>query len=322
MKSLIVVAGYASDNGKKIIEIELLSKLNKIKDRYDILYISHKPISDIIYDYIDYGIFDKKNSLIFDPKYKPKVWYGNDNFGIVSTQFFRKSTHISIFRMMSIANNFAKTIKYKKIHYIEYDLNLENTDIINKVDDELNDNDSVCFINKDNNWFFGCYFAWNLNKYSFLDNFDKQTFLRFLEPTNNNFTETSLRRLFFEDKKVKTFYSQDHFNGRGQKVKSLTNQETLDWCVPYYDFDSEEFNFLLNVDKEVDLKIHVIVNDEKIITFNTNDLNLNNFYTKPIGNKDYVKKIEVRYNDKRDYIIDFEKINKEEFINYNNKVRK
>lgn len=322
MKSLIVVAGHATNTYKKLVEIELLEKLKVLRDNFDILYISHKPIGELVYDYIDYGIYDKKNTLVTEPEYKPNLWFGNDNFGIISSTFYRNVTHVAIFRMMSIANNFATHMKYEKIHYVEYDLDLDNVFIFNDVDNELKENDSVVFINNENNWLFGCYFAYNIKKYNFLDDFDESTFLSYLKLSDNNFTERTLEKLFFDGKKVKKLSMQENFKSRGQKIKSLTDESILQWCVPYYDEDNDKLMFLVNLDKKSDFFIKIIINDKKIVTFDIKDNHLNQFFLKELGLKDNIEKIEVFCNGKKDYLIDFNNVNKEEFIKYNRKVIK
>ena len=55
MKSLIVVAGYGIKNHNKRVEVELLNKLQPIRNEYDILYISHTHANELIQDLIDYS---------------------------------------------------------------------------------------------------------------------------------------------------------------------------------------------------------------------------------------------------------------------------
>ena len=62
MKDLITVFTYCPDNERKKVLQELLGKIQKLRDKFDILVVSHSPISEISYDDIDYLLSMKNNS--------------------------------------------------------------------------------------------------------------------------------------------------------------------------------------------------------------------------------------------------------------------
>lgn len=321
MKSLIVVAGYGIKNHNKRVEVELLKKLQPIRNEYDILYISHTPANELIQDLIDYSIYDSKNSLIYDFNYKPMFWWHNEQFRIETTEIYRFCTHNSIFRMMSIASNFSKFMGYEKLHYMEYDLLLNNVDIVKNVDDCLDDNDCVVFL-KNNKWLFGCYFAFKPNSYNFLDKFDEQVFKSFLNNTDNNFTEKSLEILLLKNRKYFNFSCEEHFGDVGQLVHSLGSNDKLMWNVPIYDDKTKMFHFFINVTNKIETVVKVIINDDKLFTFNINKTDLNRWMLKPLEYLNKVDKIEVYQNQELDYVIDFDKTDKFEFIKKNKIVNK
>jgi hypothetical protein len=322
MKSLIVVAGYGIKNHNKRVEVELLNKLQPIRNEYDILYISHTHANELIQDLIDYSIYDSKNSLIYDFNYKPKFWWGNEDFYIETTEKYRFCTHNSIFRMMSMASNFSKFMKYKKLHYIEYDIDLQDINVIKEVDNHLNNSDTVVFIKEENNWLFGCYFAFKPDSYNFLDDFDEKKFLSYLSLTDNNFTERVLKSLLISDKKYKKLVYENHFNNVGQKIKSLVKEDRLSWTIPVYNEINGKMEFFINVDQKVNNNIKIITNDDYCITFNITKEDFNKWMTKSILSVEKVKKIECYINGKLDYILDFNKININEFIKRNKIVYK
>lgn len=322
MKSLIVIAGYGIKNHNKRVEVELLNKLQPLRDEYDILYISHTHANELIQDLIDYSIYDSKNSLIYDFNYKPMFWWGNDDFYIETTEKYRFCTHNSIFRMMSMASNFSKFMKYKKLHYIEYDIDLQDINVIKEVDNHLNNSDTVVFIKEENNWLFGCYFAFKPDNYNFLDDFDEKKFLSYLSLTDNNFTERVLKSLLISDKKYKKLVYENYFNNVGQKIKSLVKEDRLSWTVPVYNEINGKMEFFINVDQKVNNNIKIITNDDYCITFNITKEDFNKWMTKSILSVEKVKKIECYINGKLDYILDFNKININEFIKRNKIVYK
>ena len=71
MKDLISVFAYCPDNKRKKVLQDLLDKLKPLKDRFDILVISHSPISEISYDDIDYFYYDKNNYFSW---YRSSYW--------------------------------------------------------------------------------------------------------------------------------------------------------------------------------------------------------------------------------------------------------
>lgn len=322
MKSLIVVAGYGIKNHNKRVEVELLNKLQPIRDEYDILYISHTHANELIQDLIDYSIYDSKNSLIYDFNYKPMFWWGNDDFHIETTEKYRFCTHNSIFRMLSMASNFSKFMKYKKLHYIEYDIDLQDINVIKEVDNHLNNSDTVVFIKEENNWLFGCYISFKPDSYNFLDDFDEKKFLSYLSLTDNNFTERVLKSLLISDKKYKKLVYENYFNNVGQKIKSLVKEDRLSWTVPVYNEINGKMEFFINVDQKVNNNIKIITNDDYCITFNITKEDFNKWMTKSILSVEKVKKIECYINGKLDYILDFNKININEFIKKNKIVYK
>lgn len=316
MKSLIVVAGYGIKNHNKRVEVELLNKLQPIRNEYDILYISHTHANELIQDLIDYSIYDSKNSLIYDFNYKPMFWWANENFTIETTEIYRFATHNAIFRMMSMASNFSKFIGYEKLHYMEYDILLNNLDIIKNVDTSLNSNDCVVFT-KNNEWIFGCYIAFKPNKYDFLDKFDEQIFKSFLKNTNNNFTEKTLHSLFLKDHKHFSFSFEENFNNLGQQIHSLGVKSKIMWSIPVYNNKTNMFEFFINVTDEIESIIKVIINDTKLFTFNIKKTDLNRWFVSPLDDLNKVHKIEVYQNQELDYVIDFNETNKLEFIKKN-----
>jgi len=97
MKDLISVFAYCPDNKRKKVLQDLLDKLKPLRDRFDILIVSHSPISEISYDDIDYFYYDKNNTLLDDFDLNNNFWFKNNTFNVNSTTVYPKSTHLAIF---------------------------------------------------------------------------------------------------------------------------------------------------------------------------------------------------------------------------------
>ena len=66
MKDLITIFNYSPDDRRKKILHDLILDLQDLKEDFDILVVSHSPISDITLDLIDYFYYDKNNELLTD----------------------------------------------------------------------------------------------------------------------------------------------------------------------------------------------------------------------------------------------------------------
>ena len=68
MKDLILIPTYAPDNQRKEILRNFVKSINK--DIFDIMVVSHSSIPTDIIENTDYSIYDSKNILLTDTKYK------------------------------------------------------------------------------------------------------------------------------------------------------------------------------------------------------------------------------------------------------------
>jgi len=177
----------------------------------------------------------------------------------------------------------------------------------------LTKHDCVTFRRNDG-WLFGCYFAFKPNKYTFLDEFSEDKFISYLKLTDNNFTERCIRKLLVKGYDSKVLSCEKNFGEKGQLVSSLVKQDTLAWTIPVYNEKTDMFDFFILRDKKINTELKVIINDNVIHSFNMSEKDLNRWIVKPLMMSDKVEKIEVYQNQKIDYTIDFNKIDKSEFI--------
>ena len=244
MKDLITIFNYSPDNKRKEILHNLIVKLQSIRDEFDILVVSHSPISDISMGLVDYFYYDSNNELISDFDLTNKFWFRDSEFVVNSSLVYPISTHLAIYSLLYYTFNFSFHRGYKKIHFIEFDINLEDINLIDKVNEDLNDNDTVLF-HGDNEWALGVYFASTLNGFN-VERFkyDRESILKQLTQSDSRMTERVTPVILCKDRKVK-YRSVYEINKSDSQLNDEHKNSDLRWAVPVVVQHKNEVNFFI-----------------------------------------------------------------------------
>ena len=291
MKSLISVFTYCPDDHRKKILHDLLERLQFLREKYEILVLSHSKISDLSYGLIDYFYFDSKNTLIRDFDLTNKFWFRSGNIEVNSSLVYPFSTHLAIYRLLYYSINFSKFMGFNKIHFIEYDINFENFDLIEEVNSDLENHDSVMF-NDESGWIWGTYFA---AKTKIFQNFDNQYNENFILDTLRN-SDTRMTEnitpllLSHEGTEIfkKTIFKINS-SGICQKNDEHKNDDLI-WCVPLCDLNNDDLLFFIYNEKGFHKKVEVFVDDD-YFSFKTNQKGV--WTLNKVGNLSNVKKIRI-----------------------------
>ena len=244
MKDLISVFAYCPDNRRKKILQDLLNQLQPIRDRFEIMVVAHSPISELSYDLIDHFYYDSNNELISDFDLTNKFWFRDSEFVVNSSLVYPISTHLAIYSLLYYTFNFSFHRGYKKIHFIEFDINLEDINLIDKVNEDLNDNDTVLF-HGDNEWALGVYFASTLNGFN-VERFkyDRESILKQLTQSDSRMTERVTPVILCKDRKVK-YRSVYEINKSDSQLNDEHKNSDLRWVVPVVVQHTNEVNFFI-----------------------------------------------------------------------------
>lgn len=264
MKDLISVFAYCPDNHRKKILQELLEKLQVIRDKYEIIVVSHSSISDLSFDLIDYFYYDKSNKLLSDIDLRRKHWFKNKKFSVKSTFVHPSSTHLAIYSLLYYTFNFAKFKSFNKVHCLEYDINIENIELITDVNSKLNEFDTVMFKDMSNDWIFGTYYAFTMNKIPedyFI--YDEEKILEQLRNSETKMTESITDKVLTPNGRTIKFEPKLKLDPTNvlQKIDNHMNTE-LNWCVPVCDKNSDMLYFFVYNERGGKHNIDVIVDDE------------------------------------------------------------
>ena len=126
MKDLILIPTYAPDSQRKEILRNFVKSINR--EVFDFMVVSHSSIPTDIIENTDYFLYDAKNILLTDIKYKYTMYYHNEKMKVVSTENRPFNHFLAALKLVTLGLSMARNEGYIKVHCIEYDTEL-NSDI-------------------------------------------------------------------------------------------------------------------------------------------------------------------------------------------------
>jgi hypothetical protein len=290
MKDLITIFTYCPTYEKRKLLLDLVKNLQSKRDKFDLMVVSHSSIPEIIIELVDYYYYDKENILIRDFNLTNKFWFREENITINSSLVYPVSTHLAIYRLIYYTLNFSKFMGYSKTHFIEYDIKMDDFDLIDEVNEKLNEYDNVMFKGNDD-WVWGVYFA-TKNTYDIKDFiYNERQIMEDLCSVENRMTEyvtpkmlsTNGRTILYEsidkiDKEQKCQWIDEHLNDK------------LIWCVPVVYENGDELCFFIFNEKGGDYIVDLFINDIKT-SFNSGKIGI--WYLHSVGSLSETNKIEI-----------------------------
>ncbi len=126
-EDIILITAYCPDKQKIDKLRKLVNQLQKFKNKYDIMVVSHTTIPLDIQENLDLCLYDKKNELLTDWDLINQPWFSPGNGRKIQSGLLTgRNTHLAIWRMFILSFSMCKNIGYKKIHQIEYDCEIKN----------------------------------------------------------------------------------------------------------------------------------------------------------------------------------------------------
>ena len=121
MKDLICITAHCPNAEKRKILLDLVLGLQPIRDDFDIMVVSHTPITFDVQEKVDWAIYDKDNELLTEWKYQNSPWFHPESKHIQSIFFGAGNTYLPVHKQLITGYSLAKTFGYEKIHITEYD---------------------------------------------------------------------------------------------------------------------------------------------------------------------------------------------------------
>lgn len=315
MKDLITIFSYCPDDKRKKVLNDLLEKLQEFRNRFDLLVVSHSRIFEMSHELIDYFYYDSNNKLLEDFDLRKKHWFSNEIFDINTTFVYPPSTHLAIYSLLYYTFNFAKFKNYKKVHCIEYDINLSVPSLIDDVNQTLDEFDTVMF-KGENDWIHGTYFAFTmLNFPDEYFTYNEEKILDTLRKTETKMTEAITDKLLTVNNRSIKFESLSKLDPSRvfQKVDNHQNNE-LTFCVPLCDRHSDKVYLFVYNEKGYDCSVDVIVNNAHL---NLKTSEPRTWSLRYLGEINEIENITILVNKKIKKQLFLNETNRNEFRKYN-----
>lgn len=276
MKDIVIISAYCDTKEKENVLRNLVNDFQSHKTFFDIMVVSHLPIPYDISQKVEFAIYDSKNELLFDPEYRSTPWFNpGDERAILScyTGFF--NTHLTIWRMLILANSIAKNCGYIKAHHIEYDVSIKDFGELYNNSLLMNEYDSVTYTKLEDTVdpiLFGTYQSYRLDTiHSDLIVLDEKKLKDNIKNSEHKSPEKMLYELLNHKNKMKVKNKNlldDGGNEFGMSHNKVSNQNTA-WCLPFYDTLTEKLGFVIwNMEQiQSDIDVQIIYNDEKVFNF-------------------------------------------------------
>jgi len=314
MKSLVSIFTYCPDTDRKLILLDLLKKIQNIRNDFDILVVSHSDLPDGIVDLCDFSFIESDNKLWYDFDFRNKFWFKTDIFNAYSSLIYPFSTHLSIYSLVHFTLNFAKYKGYKKVHCLEYDINIRDVNLIRNVDDKLNEFDNVMF-RSDDGWVHGIYFAFTTEKLpdqyftfdlSFIQNEILKVETRMTEHYTPKFLSVNDRQTYFEPVHSINETQTQLFDAHG-------NHE-LNWCVPLVEVEKDKLHIVVFNEKSENHKISIYYNDKGLVF----DSGVHRSWKLiPLGSFTKIDNIKIYVDNKLKHDLTFDENNRNSFMENN-----
>lgn len=201
MKEICLIAAYTPDLERQDVLRNLVTKLKNGGKK--ILLITHSQTPPDVLQRVDYHFYDSENEFLTDNKYK--VWYGSSIGGdmIVSQDIVKYSAALlPCTRNLWFGLQMGKMLGYDCVHYIEYDTEIIDINVINENTILTETYDGVYYTDnvewqirlpeyQSGSHLYGAYSVYNVNKYTYNDLiWDRQRILdEYCDPSNSQLVE-------------------------------------------------------------------------------------------------------------------------------------
>lgn len=142
MKSIVIITAHC-DNQEKIDT--LIECINELKSQgYPIIVSSHIKVPDIIYDMVDYVIYDKENPLIYNhefDKLNSSTWFWTLYDGFYQEYTLDFNHAYAVLKLMKNGVAISKINGYDISHIICYDYLIKDKEVLIEHIESLEDND-------------------------------------------------------------------------------------------------------------------------------------------------------------------------------------
>ena len=322
-KDLICITAHCPTEEKRRILYNLVMSLQGIRKDFDLIVISHTPVTFDVQENVDWVIFDKDNELLTEWKYQNQPWFSPENGKHIHSIFFGVgNTYLTLHKQLITGYSHAKSFGYDKAHFIEYDAYFEDYTEFYDNSKMLDEYDAVLYTKKDELYEINLQYGignfhsikiGSLPERSFT--YKRDEILNELENASAKTTEKRTQDLYSENGNKVLFKDHNLITKNGNILRIIDfhkGEFEMQWAVPYYDPKKDTIDFIFwNDASDEPCDIMVIINDERIIK--VDKLGKFRWRVDTIGKPEEIKNIKIMINDKLKNSIILNDNNIEEF---------
>ena len=306
-KDLILITAHCPNQEKRKILHDLVMGLQPARKDFDLMVVSHTPITFDVQESVDWAIYDRDNELLTEWKYQNQPWFKPDSRTIHSIFFGSGNTYVALHKQLITGYSLARSFGYEKIHCIEYDaLYLDFTEFYDN-SKILEEYDSVLYTTENGygeiniDWGLGCFHSAkikSLPERAFY--YDSEVMKKEIEESLVKTTEKRTQDLYGENGN-KIFFKDHSLLTRNGNMIRLVNFHAGDldmqWAVPYYDPTTDTIDFVAwNDSSDSPANVCVIVNNKELFSFQ--QLGRYQYHIEKLGNPEEIKEITILINNK------------------------
>jgi hypothetical protein len=261
-KELILIVAYCPNKERKEILFDFLKQLQMFRCSYDILVASHTPLDTIFFEYFDYFYYDKNNVILNDIEYRQNGWFSPfDNYVIWSSYLSSGNTIKAILDLLVPSISLAKNLKYKKIHYFEYDAKINDDKELIENSQLLNDYDYVIYNGKDTHIVAGGLISFKTD--FVIDEWKVNSEEILIKSYHGVYPKAPEGILYNQIKKQRRFIEKNYHSLKSNGIEINTvHQNYSNWNVPFFDPNDLKLKFISYNETNEDYEIKVIVNEK------------------------------------------------------------
>ena len=272
MKDLILITAYCPDDNRENILRNLVSSLEKYKDSFEVMIVSHTPIPIDIQKKVEFSFYDKKNEILTDWDLLNQPWFVPEgNRRIQSSFLSKKNTHLAIWRLMILGFSNAKNLGFTKVHHIEYDCQINEISEFVENSTLLDTNSAVVYMDiqdKVAEVMFGSFQSYYIPKiHPMLIELDEDKIKDLIRGAISKSPEGLLLKLI-EDSGSVVVKNRNVLEEKGNFF-GVVNSQSINknpWSLPYYDHLTGNVDFISwNTTNKNGLEYKIIINGSKLV---------------------------------------------------------
>jgi hypothetical protein len=272
MKDLILITSYCPDDHRENILRNLVYSLEKYKSNFEVMVVSHTPISLDIQKKVEFCFYDKKNEILTDWDLLNQPWFIPSGGRRIQSSFLsKKNTHLAIWRLMILGFSNAKNLGFSKVHHIEYDCEINEISEFLENSRLLNENNSVVYMDiqeRISPVMFGSFQSYFIPKiHELLVNLNEEKIKDLIRHAISKSPEGLLKQLIDESGNV-VVKNRDVLKKKGNRF-GIINSQSINknpWSVPYYDYLTETVDFISwNTSNKEGIEYKIIINNTNLV---------------------------------------------------------